>query len=84
MPCLTRMLLLGLTGHHILKRRQQHSKDPVLESTGIQNGFKTKLVIIWMKKALHTLNEKATLELGFRVGANEVAVLHINIFTKKS
>lgn len=36
-----------------------------------------------MKKALHTLNEKETLEFGFRVGANEVTVLHINISTKK-
>lgn len=42
-----------------------------------------KSVIIWMKKALHTLNEKETLEFGFRVGANEVTVLHINISTKK-
>lgn len=36
-----------------------------------------------MNKALHTLNEKETLEFGFRVGANEVTVLHINISTKK-
>lgn len=37
-----------------------------------------------MRKALHTLNEKETLEFGFRVGANEVTVLHINISTKKN